>query len=655
MIKRDLTAFAMRDGWFAPFYYRHVNEHFDDYFTGNGYYPYDDNYDTNIRVNLKVFLDDNRRINDMSYYKVYDMTQGHGRPVTRDAELTPFDEKKLVSALEACTISTAEEELEQLLTKAERSTLPDGWVIRKTTKKAVVFADKKNNEITVQRTALIKAIDISHFYLDIINCKEFWEANHRYLKKENADPIMALMSLIDTTQYYQYESLAEKAKRRLQISEEKVRVEEILKASETGDIKTVKKELRSIATPPNQQEELLQALFNALQHKDEAMAKSLLQKKLDLNQSVEYEGRRHGIMEFVVKSELDSILQLSLKSGIKPDSFCNIGLVRYAFEIGRRDYAIKLLNAGLHFCVLDDDVINFGVDTIRSLAKYIPQMELTDSAMTVLYHAGETAVIRKFLTKLSGMQDHIMDHIMYWILGTGDIRLMKHYMDQGYVYRSSFSNFHLIGTKCFSHSWMQFYTDDFFVDDRARYRFSLQGLKSCTGNKDYNGLIFLFDEMHAIPRKEEVDKIIDMMRESNSSKRTALIKCMLNNLYLSNDNNVQIRRDCPEEELRKHKVEDSSILSLVQYVLHDDNPELINLAIETQRDLFDEPGAFYAIYNGIKDSKHKELQERIYTMIDPAARTVVDVWSIPGYFRYTYSLDENIQAAKEFLEDRPGG
>ena len=592
----------------------------------------------------------------MSYYKVYDMTQGHGRPVTRDAELTPFDEKKLVSALEACTISTAEEELEQLLTKAERTTLPNGWVIRKTTKKAVVFADKKNNEITVQRTALIKAIDISHFYLDIITCKEFWEANHRYLKKENADPIMALMSLIDTTQYYQYESLAEKARRRLQISEEKVRVEKILKASETGDINIVRKELKGIATPPNQQEELLQALFNALQRKDEVMAKLLLQKSLDLNQSVDYEGRRHGIMEFVVKSELDSILQLSLKSGIKPDSFCNLGLVRYAFEIGRRDYAIKLLNAGLRFCVLDDDVKNFGVETIRSLAKYIPQMELTDSAMTVLYQAGETAVIRKFLSKLSGMQDHIMDHIIYWILGTGDIRLMKYYMDQGYEYRSSFSNFYLTNTKCFSHSWMRFYTDDFFADDRARYRFTLQGIKSCIGNKDENGLIFLFYEMHATPpRKEEIDKIIDMMKHNNSSKKAALIKCMLNTINLANDNNVQTIRDCPEEEMRRHKVKDSSILALVQYVLHDDNPELINLAIETQRDLFDEPGAFYAIYNGIKDSKHKELRDRIYAMIEPAARTIVDVWSIPRYFRYTYSLDANIQAAKEFLEDRSGG
>ena len=52
MAKLDLASLKMENGWFAPFYYRKVNEHFDDFLSGNGYYPYDDSYNTNVRVNL---------------------------------------------------------------------------------------------------------------------------------------------------------------------------------------------------------------------------------------------------------------------------------------------------------------------------------------------------------------------------------------------------------------------------------------------------------------------------------------------------------------------------------------------------------------------------------------------------------------------------
>ena len=88
MSETALSPYAMKDGWFAPFWYREVNEHFNELFSGNGYYPYEGYDNTRVRVNLKVMLDENNRIAEMSYYKLYDSTLGHRKPVTHDIALT---------------------------------------------------------------------------------------------------------------------------------------------------------------------------------------------------------------------------------------------------------------------------------------------------------------------------------------------------------------------------------------------------------------------------------------------------------------------------------------------------------------------------------------------------------------------------------------
>lgn len=404
-MERDLSAFIMPEGWFAPFYYRQVNELFDDRFSGNGYYPNDDDDTTDAIVNLQVFLDKNRRVKDLEYYKVYDLTEGHGRPITQEDELNRNDEKKLAKALEECTISTAEEELEQLLKKAAEKALPDGWKIQNVTKKAISFSDKQEKEIAISRAIITKAIDISHMYIDIINRKEFWTANRRYLKTEYAEPIMALLSLIDIKKYYNYETLVEQAQARFDASEEKVRVIALLKASESGDLKAAKDELKHIRKNPGHQNEMRQALYNALERKDEEMARLLVSKGIDLNQSVYHNGRWYGIMEFVLKSEIDSILQLCLKTGYQPDGFWNKNLVRIAYSIGRQDYATKLLNAGTCFEVEKEDVEQIGIDTISGWMKYIPNVKLTYNVLPMFYNAGKKAIVRRAITKPSGIKD----------------------------------------------------------------------------------------------------------------------------------------------------------------------------------------------------------------------------------------------------------
>ncbi len=62
MLQRDLKPFMIIDEWQAPFFRREVNDRVNEFFAGNGYYPNEGNYNTNIRLNFQVFLDDNKRV-----------------------------------------------------------------------------------------------------------------------------------------------------------------------------------------------------------------------------------------------------------------------------------------------------------------------------------------------------------------------------------------------------------------------------------------------------------------------------------------------------------------------------------------------------------------------------------------------------------------
>ena len=199
--------------------------------------------------------------------------------------------------------------------------------------------------------------------------KEFWLANPGHLKIEDADPLLALFSLVDATTYYKYDQLAAEAKRRLLGAEKSSRLETINLAAENGDLKTVQKELRHIPKESLQPDDLVQALFNAISRKDIAMAQYLLKNGADVNRAVKVNGENQGIMAFVITHELDSVFALCLKSGFNPESFWNKYLVGQAFRSKLPDYAFKLLDAGAPFFIIDETAKALDPDTLKKVLK----------------------------------------------------------------------------------------------------------------------------------------------------------------------------------------------------------------------------------------------------------------------------------------------
>ena len=638
MKKLDLSSFEMKDAWFAPFLYRKANENFADFFSGNGYYPYDGDYNTNIRVNLKVFLDENGRVNDMSYYKVYDMTQGHGKPVTRDADLTPFDEKKLASALSQCTESTAEEELEKLLSQVMDEKLPGRWTIKKVTKRSVTFCDKIGNEFPISRSRITKAIDISHAYIEILTKKEFWQANPRILKIEDADPLLALFSKVDASTYYNYEHLQDEAESRLIRAETSSQLERINLASESGDLKALQKELRNTSPGSLQPDDLIQALYNAIIRKDVAMAQYLLKHGADVNRPYWVDGKYHGIMYIVINSGLDPVFALCLKSGINPKSTWNQSLVAQSFWLNRPDYAFKLLDIGIPFLVIGETAKCLTPENIKKLLKYKDIVSWDATALDVLYQAGEIALVKRVLTQLNQGYYRYADTVK-WIMGTGDIKLMNIYAEQGYPYVSQWTSFNLTNTSCYSSKWTRFYRVGVLFKDEHSYNIFLTlSISECIKHQDCKGLYYLFDELHAIPDDKQIVSIISLLKTGDNYSKKLLFN-LIENVRFEDDGEWHGSSGFSQEEQHNIKVKHSAALPLLVFVLESDNAEMIKLAIDDQANLFLEPAAFLSIYKASTHISDPKLQRTIHQLIQPAAETIVETWGTPKRFVGMFPAD----------------
>lgn len=320
MLKRDMAPFVMRDAWQVPFLRRMVNDQFEKYFSGNGYYPNEGRYDTNIRLNLQVFQDASKRVSSMDYYKVHDMTMGHGKPVLKHADLSTRDISVFTKALAASTVSTADSELEDLLQKVNGNKLPDGWKISSIDKKNIAFLNASNIQFVIPRLRICKALDISHNYLEILSYHEFWEANQECLKLDDADPLIALFSFVDPSAYYEYELLRSKSNERIQQSEIKARYELIKEAAAEGNTREINKQLKQIPQDKMDKAALSGALCNAIRNQHEALAKLLIQHGADINGNVTVDGKNYGPLFLVMDNGWMPFLSYCLKCGFKPDA-----------------------------------------------------------------------------------------------------------------------------------------------------------------------------------------------------------------------------------------------------------------------------------------------------------------------------------------------
>ena len=106
----DTRSLTIYDFWQA----RYLNRRIKDgvYINSNGYYPsdYSEDYQLkNVITNIKLSIGEANYLDSIDYYKVEDRTSGHGRPVTRDLDLTSRDIKDFEAYLQSVTLPNENE------------------------------------------------------------------------------------------------------------------------------------------------------------------------------------------------------------------------------------------------------------------------------------------------------------------------------------------------------------------------------------------------------------------------------------------------------------------------------------------------------------------------------------------------------------------
>ena len=501
MIKRDLTPFMMQKAWQAPFFRREINDRFDSFFSGNGYYPNEGKHNTNIRLNLQVNYDSNKRVSFIKYYKVHDLTSGHGKPVIRHADLSARDMAVFAKALSACTVSNAESELDNLLEKASGNKLPDGWKITGIDGKSVEFSKAPDIYLTIPRSRICKAIDISHNYLEILSYRAFWEANRDCLELKDADPLIALFSLVDSSQYYEYEQLLEESNERILQSEIKARCERIKEAAKEGNVREINKQLKLIPQDNLPGKALADVLHIAIEQKNEPLARILVKNGADVNDT----------LIGVIDNDWESFLEYCLKSSsFRPDACKSRYPVRHALGQQKRGMVYKLLRAGCDYMAFEDVLSDWTADGLRK-ALAIPNVNIQwlPESLQALKDKNENKLLKMAVANMSKELEHLRGDVVSWLLKNGDLDLMKHYMKQGYpplTKASQFLMYNTIKPICYTEPWAEFYDEKLFGDVWVWTEFISKSAILARKLEENEIIAFLQKLMKACPYELKLDK-----------------------------------------------------------------------------------------------------------------------------------------------------
>ncbi len=512
MLSRDLNSFIMDDGWQAPYLRREVNGLFEKFFSGNGYYPNDGDYTTDIRLNLQVFCDANHRVSSMSYYKVHDLTSGHGKPVLRHADLSKKDIAVFKKALSECTISSADTELENILMKASGKKLPNGWKVVGFDKRSVSFAGNAKVQIKIPRSHICNAIDISHNYLEMLSVKEFWAANKYDLNLDDADPLLALFSLIDPSGYYEYEIVKRESDERIQQSEIKARISLIEEAANTGNDKEIRKQLNQLPMDKIKGKELTNALCIAIRQKHESAAKILVKYGADININHWNDGHVEGPLFYALDNKWDAFLSFCLKGYYRSNEYANEFLVDHALEKNRPDLALKLIRLGTKHLAFSNVLTEWTPSDLQK-ALNIPGADIQwyHESLQELLDAGERKLLKSALRHMSYEKEHLRGGIVSWLMDTGDLDLMKHYMKQGYpplTKDSQFRIYNSINPRAYTKQWAQFYNEQLFGDVYVWKEFISNSAKLAKCQGEEKVIQFLKDIVKVCPFELNLDKEI---------------------------------------------------------------------------------------------------------------------------------------------------
>ena len=150
---------------------------------------------------MNISLDDHDHIASISFYKYQATSFNHGKNSAKELTVTPTDRKAYLAVLQEVVVDSSEDELEKLLAKIEQSDFGKERQFS-VKKQAVALLDQDGIKRLVKLKTILKAIQISHTYLEILYNDKLFLMYPKDFPPEISPVLHEILSFVDTDQYY---------------------------------------------------------------------------------------------------------------------------------------------------------------------------------------------------------------------------------------------------------------------------------------------------------------------------------------------------------------------------------------------------------------------------------------------------------------------
>ena len=227
--------------WTTPF----INLFFDRekaraaHFADNGkHWQYNDTDYSFRTTNLNVYLDDHDHITGLSMYKYKSTSFNHGKNSSSELKVAVSDIKKSIEILSGVVTDHSDEELEKLIAYLSESEfgIERNLSVRKND---IVLLDLDGQIQSIKQKALLKAIRISHTYLEIFHDDTVFDLSPKEFTPEIRPVLHEVLSFVNPEGYYRFTALKEEMERRQLVATADEKYPKLRQAVIAGDLNSV--------------------------------------------------------------------------------------------------------------------------------------------------------------------------------------------------------------------------------------------------------------------------------------------------------------------------------------------------------------------------------------------------------------------------------
>ena len=171
-------------------------------FADNGrHWQYNDTDYSFNTVNMNVYLDDNDHISGIDFYKYKTTSFNHGKNSSRELSVSASDRKAYLAVLQKVIVDTSEDEVDRLISAVEQSEFGKERQLQ-VKKNDISLLDQNGVRQTIKRKTILKAVQISHVYLEVILNDRVFNLYPKDFPPEICSVLHEILSFVDIDQYY---------------------------------------------------------------------------------------------------------------------------------------------------------------------------------------------------------------------------------------------------------------------------------------------------------------------------------------------------------------------------------------------------------------------------------------------------------------------